>query len=185
MTNEKYEKYLNAFKPSDKLLEKHINDLKKSGIDEVTALELGFRTSVASDSWVVPIRNIENTETLGYVARYDNEAIEENKYPSKKKNTTPKYRLSPELRNSFFYPHIKSVNWLKIAKDSTLDIGMTEGIKKAIKLTLEGFPTIGLFATYGWIGKNQEEESKENGGLDNDELDSEEDESEDKENEEE
>lgn len=159
MNQESYEKYLNAFKPSDSLLARHLQDWLKSGIDEKTVREvLDVRTSVAGDSWVVPVWNIEHTKILGYVTRYDDAAIKENRYPSKETNETPKYRASPGLGNRFFYPHIKGTNWIAIAKDTAIDIGMTEGIKKAVKLTLEGLPTIGIFGTYSWLMKAKPEE---------------------------
>ena len=165
MINGSYEKYLSAFKPSEGLLGKHLHDWLRSGVDEKTAREeLGVRTSVAGDSWVIPVWNIEHTEILGYIARYDDAAIKENRYPSKEENETPKYRPSPELGNRFFYPHIKGTDWVAITKDPTIDIGITEGIKKAVKLTLEGLPSIGLFGTWSWLGRvKQEKGVKENG----------------------
>ena len=158
-----YKKYLSAFKPSDSLLARHLHDWLRSGVDEKTVREeLKVRTSVAGDSWVILVRNLENTKTLGCIARYDDAAIKENRYPSKKENETPKYRASSELGNRFFYPHIKGIDWVAIAKDPSIDIGMTEGIKKAVKLTLEGLPTIGLFGVYNWLGEPKEEEEETN-----------------------
>jgi len=162
MINNDYEKYLNAFKPSESLLARHLHDWLKSGVDEKTVREeLGVRTSVAGDSWVIPIWNLEHTEILGYIARYDDAAIKENRYPSKEENITPKYRASPGLGNRFFYPHIKGIDWVAISKDPSIDIGMSEGIQKAVKLTLEGLPTIGLFGPYNWLGKIDEHDNKE------------------------
>ena len=169
MINGNYEKYLSAFKPSEELLGKHLHDWLRSGVDEKTVREeLGVRTSVAGDSWVIAVWNIEHTEILGYIARYDDAAIKENRYPSTEENETPKYRPSSRLGNRFFYPHIKEIKWVDIAKDSAINIGMTEGIKKAVKLTLEGLPTIGLFGVWNWLGKikevkEQEKEQEENG----------------------
>lgn len=169
MNNENYEKYLNAFKPSGELLDRHLQDWLKSGVDEKTTREeLEVRTSIAGDSWVIAVWNLEHTEILGYITRYDDIAIKGNKYPSKEKNETPKYRASPGLGNRFFYPPIKGINWAAIVKDSSVDIGITEGIKKAVKLTLEGLPTIGLFGTWCWRGEvqidrnDQKEESEGN-----------------------
>ncbi len=153
-----YEKYLNAFKPSESLSDKHLNDWLKSGVDEKTARVC--RTSVAGDSWVVFVWDLWRKNGFGFIARYDNEAIEENRYPNKEENETPKYRLSPELGNRFYYPPIKGIDWAAIAKDPTIDIGITEGIKKAVKLTLEGLPTIGLFGVYNWLRKPNEEEKQ-------------------------
>lgn len=161
MNNKDYEKYLNAFKPSNSLLGKHLHDWLKSGVDEKTVREeVGVRTSVAGDSWVVPVWNIEHTKILGYVARYDEAAIKENRYPSKEENITPKYRASSGLGNRFFFPQVNGTDWLKIKDDPSIDIGMTEGIKKAVKLTLEGLPTIGLFGVYNWLEKLKTEEGK-------------------------
>ena len=163
MNNEDYKKYLSAFKPSEGLLAKHLHDWLKSGVDEKTVREvLEVRTSTAGDSWTIPVWNIEHTKILGYVARYDEVAIKENRYPSKEENITPKYRASPDLGNRFFFPNVNGTDWVAIAKDPSIDIGMTEGIKKAVKLTLEGLPTIGLFGVYNWLGKPEEEEEEEN-----------------------
>ncbi len=168
MINDDYEKYLNAFKPSESFLAKHLHDWLRSGVDEKTVREvLGVRTSVAGDSWVIPVWDLEHTKILGYIARYDDVAVKENRYPSKEENETPKYRPSPGLGNRFFYPHINGVNWFAISKDPTIDIGMTEGIKKAVKLTLEGLPTIGLSGVYNWLEKPKTEE--ENKGETNNE----------------
>lgn len=161
MNNQDYQRYLNAFKPSDSLLARHLHDWLKSGIDEKTVRELGVRTSVAGNSWVVPVWSIGHKKILGYVARYDEAAIKENRYPSKKENITPKYRASQGLGNRFFFPHINGTNWSKIKDDPSIDIGITEGIKKAVKLTIEGFPTIGLFGVYNWLEKSKGKKAEE------------------------
>ena len=153
--------YEKALIPGNELSEKHLKDWLRSGVPKKeVAHEVGVKTSLNSDSWVAPIWDLTKSKILGYRARYNNEVIETNKYPSSE-GSTPKYRPSKGLRNTFFYPHISGEPWEKISQDIKIAIGFTEGEKKATKATLEGLPTIGLFGVNNWVSKKEDSETKQ------------------------
>lgn len=154
----KLNNYDKALTPSNELNEIHLNDWLGSGIPAEVIHEIGVKTSLSSDSWNVQIWDIKKEKLLGVRTRYNKEAIEANKYPSSE-GSTPKYRPSEGLGNVFFYPHVNSLNWSEIAKDTSVRIFITEGEKKATKLTIEGYPCIGLFGVHCWLKKNESGES--------------------------
>jgi phage/plasmid-associated DNA primase len=144
--------YDDALIPSSRLLPKHRDILYKSGLEDVTIDAIGFISSLNGDSYLEPVKDIGNKITKGYRARYNEEAIKENKYSSKE-GSTPKYRPSKELKNTFYYPHLSSLNWEKIAKDKTVPIFITEGCKKAALLAQFGYAGLGIFGVYNWLIK--------------------------------
>ena len=146
--------YDKALTSSDKLLNKHLEDWYKSGIPKDIVEKLGIKSSLNGDSWVAPIWDLTKSKISGYRVRYNNDIIEANKYQSGE-GKTPKYRPSKGLRNTFFYPHINGKDWEKISQDTTIAVGITEGEKKATKVTLEGLPTIGLFGVNNWVCKKE------------------------------
>ncbi len=151
--------YEKALTPGETLLNQHLEEWYKSGIPEnVVREDIGIKSSLNGDSWIAPISDLTKTTILGYRARYDNEVIEANKYPSKE-DKTPKYRPSKGLRNTFFYPHINGKNWGKISQDIKIAVGFTEGEKKATKVTIEGLPCIGLFGVDNWVSKKEDSET--------------------------
>lgn len=152
--------YEKALTPSENLLDGHLQDWIKSGIPKEIVSEIDVRSSLNSDSWLTPILDIDKKKLLGHRARYNNEVIEANKYPSRD-DETPKYRPSKGLRNTFFYPHINEKNWEKISQDIKIAVGFTEGEKKAVKVTIEGLPTIGLFGVNNWVYKKEDSETSE------------------------
>ena len=142
--------------PSSRLEIRHLQDWLDSGIDELTVRELGVKTSLSGDSWVIPFWDIDKTEILSFRAKFDPEVVKSNKYPSRKKGSrTPKYISSSEFGNRFFYPHLKDVDWKRIAQDINMPIFITEGEKKATKLTVEGYPSIGLTGTDCWVRRRK------------------------------
>ncbi len=146
--------YEKALIPGNGLNEKHLKDWFRSQTPKEVVGEVGVKTSLNGDSWVVPIWNINKSKLLGHRARYTKEVIEANKYPSSE-GKTPKYRPSTGLRNVFFYPHVNGNNWQKISQNTNISIGITEGEKKAVKVTIEGLPTIGLFGVNNWVCKKE------------------------------
>lgn len=148
--------YEKALTPSDELSEKHQQELLKSGLSLETINELGVQSSLNNDAINFPVWDTRKKKIRGYRARYNNEVIKANKYPSKE-GKTPKYRPSEGLGNVFFFPHIGDINWSEIAQDVNVPIFKTEGEKKAAKLTQEGYPTIGLFGVNNWCKKEIKE----------------------------
>lgn len=142
--------YEKAFAPSKELNDNHLEDLLKSGLNAQTINESGVKSSLNGDSLVFPIWDINKKNIKGTRARYNKEVILANKYPSKDKNETPKYRPSNGLGNVLFFPHLAGVNCSDIAKDISIPIFITEGEKKALKLTQEGYFCLGLFGVNNW-----------------------------------
>ena len=152
--------YEKALTQNSKLLDKHLQDWFKSDIPKEMVNEIDVKSSLNGDSWLAPIWDINKSRLLGYRARYNNEVITSNKYPSSE-GKTPKYRPSKGLGNVFFYPHVNGNNWQKISQDTNIPVGITEGEKKATKVTIEGLPTIGLFGVNNWVCKKEDPETKE------------------------
>lgn len=155
--------YDKALTPSDELSDKHLQDLLKSGLDIETINEAGIKSSLNNDALVIPIWDIHKKILRGGRARYNDEVIEANKYSSSE-GKTPKYRPSEGLSNVLFFPHIKGINCVKIAEDISVPIFITEGEKKALKLTLEGYFCIGLFGVNNWVSKKIKKEKDVSGG---------------------
>ncbi len=146
--------YEKALTPNNVLNEKHLKDWLRSKVPKEVVHEVGAKTSLNGDSWVAPTWDINKSKLIGYRARYNNEIIASNKYPSNE-GKTPKYRPSKGLGNVFFFPHINRNNWQRISQDTSVSIGITEGEKKAVKVTIEGLPTIGLFGVNNWVCKKE------------------------------
>lgn len=157
--------YNDALIPSKRLLEKHIGVLYKSCLTNETINEIGFISSLNGDSYLEPIKDLSGKNIRGYRARYNEEVIKENKYPSKE-GFTPKYRPSENLGNAFFYPHLRTIkSWAEMASDTSIPIFFTEGGKKATLLAQEGYAAIGIFGVWNWRKKekvkNSDGEEKE------------------------
>lgn len=144
---------IKSFTPSKRLEKRHKEDWQKSGISMQSIRTLGVKTNETNDGWVVPVKDLKGNP-IGYRARYDEIAIRENRYPGSQKHT-PRYRSSSEMTNAFFYPHISSVNWEEIARNKNYPIYITEGEKKATRLTEEGFSSIGLFGVDCWLMRRE------------------------------
>ena len=141
--------YEKALMPGNELIKKHKDSCIQSGHTEKTIEELGVKSSLNYNSIIFPIWDINKKKIRGYRARYNDEVIKANKYPSREEET-PKYRPSEGLGNVFFFPHIGKINWSEIAQNPKVPIFITEGEKKAAKLTQEGYPAIGLFGVNNW-----------------------------------
>lgn len=163
--------YDKALTPGSELLKKHRDVLYKSDLKDVTIDEIGFLSSLNADSYLEPIKDLSGKNIIGYRARYNEEAIKENKYPSKE-GFTPKYRPNENLGNAFFYPHLNTLKpWTQIAKDITTPIFITEGGKKAALLAQYGYACIGIFGVWNWktkkkVKNNQDEDEEQSLPID-------------------
>ena len=142
-----------AHTPSFELEERHLQDWLSSGLNEKTVQELGVRSSLNGDTWIIPIWDIGKIQIHGYRVRYNDEVISANKYPHRN-GRVPKYR-SYRIPNHFFYPHPQNTLWTRVARDTSIPIFITEGGKKAAKLTLEDYPAIGLFGVDCWMKRKE------------------------------
>ncbi len=142
------------FALSSTLRQDHLEDLLKSGLSRNTIERLGVTTSLSNNSWIIPIWDIRKNEVLGYRAKYDREALDKNQCPGRTgRGHIKRYRALTKLGNRLFYPHVGKIPWTKIASDRNFPIFITEGEKKAAKLTQEDYYTIGLFGVDAWLHK--------------------------------
>lgn len=142
--------YDKALTPGMVLLEEHRKTLYGSRLVDETINEIGFISSSNSDSYLEPIKDLSGKNIRGYRARYNEEVIRKNKYPSKEE-CTPKYRPSKDLGNAFFYPHLSSIkSWVEISKDLSVPIYITEGVKKAALLAQQGYAAVGILGVWNW-----------------------------------
>lgn len=136
--------------PSRTLSLAHSQLLRRSGIDCQTAKALGVRTSQSGRSYVIPLTNHHGDQS-GSLVRFDG-----NDYRDRagrvRKFLTMGHQGSTVPR--VYYPDTKSLNWAKVINNIYKPIYITEGPKKAISLSKEGYSCIGLLGTNHGIHKS-------------------------------
>ena len=125
-----------------KLQENHLQDLKSSGLRDETIEELGFYSGTAP----------EVKDILGFIVGpgliipYPGTGFHRVKPDSPPPQFNAKY-LSPKgsLNRLYVPPTVRP-----IFDDPSQSISITEGEKKAVKATQEGFPTVGIAGVWGF-----------------------------------
>lgn len=143
--------------PRERLLPQHLEDLKRSGLNEDTIRRCGFQSITRPESiakWLkwktyngrlgpclgIPFFDL-NGKRNGYVRlKPDNPRTGKNGKPNK-------YESPVGTGNRAYFPP----DTVEAIRSPLQPLIITEGEKKAAKATQEGFPCIGLVGVYGWI----------------------------------
>jgi P4 family phage/plasmid primase-like protien len=133
----------------------HLVDLRSSGLTDKTIRAAGFRSLTA-----VEVRQILNGRNVGPGLEIPYPAADGVAAFSRVKPDTPvagkdgktaKYLTVSGAGNRLFVPTNIAVG---VCDDPTVDLWITEGEKKALKATQEGFPTLGLAGVWSWRTKD-------------------------------
>jgi P4 family phage/plasmid primase-like protien len=139
----------------------HLADLRSSGLTDKTIRDAGFRSLTA-----VEVRQILNGRNVGPGLEIPYPAADGVAAFSRVKPDTPvagrdgktaKYLTVAGAGNRLFVPTNIAV---EVCDDPTVNLWITEGEKKALKATQEGFPTLGLAGVWSWKTKGQDGQTR-------------------------
>lgn len=147
-----------------KLLPHHLADLRLSGLSDETIAACGFYSESDPEAvakllrWkypakalgpclCIPFINPKNGNLVKGYVRVKPDKPRAGK--GKKKGKTNKYESPVGLSSCPYLPH----GVIPVLDDSTAELFITEGEKKAAKATQDGFKTIGLVGVYGFQKK--------------------------------
>lgn len=134
------------------LCEAHLADLRKSGLSDETIAASGFY-SESDDKKLSAILNSKYSKRLGpaLVITFPDPdgAVSYRRVkpslPRTWRGKLVKYESPKGMKNRAYIPPSVLGQLLELA-----ELVLTEGEKKALKATQEGFPTIGLIGVWGW-----------------------------------
>lgn len=146
----------NQLEALDVILTKaNYEDLRKSGLSDETIIQHGIRSLAASEARVILKRKTE--VGTGYVIPYTNKGGGfmdgvvnfrlDKPLPSPDMGKKPRKYIRPVGSNARLY--IPFPTW-KILDDIIIPLIITEGEKKVLKATQEGFYSIGISGVWNW-----------------------------------
>ena len=138
------------------LLPHHIEDLYGSGLSEATVKAAGFRSAASED-----VRRILKRQDVGAALEIPYPVLngqapfyrfKPDQPPEDGRGRPCKYLTAANAGNRLYIPANLPANTLS---DTACPLLITEGEKKALKATQEGFPCIGLAGVWCWKGKDK------------------------------
>jgi hypothetical protein len=153
---------LNGQAPPPGLSERHVADLRASGLSDETIRQCRLSTTADADRISLRLRWNRSAARLGECLEFpycglDGKGAAYFRYKpdrprADKDGKTIKYESPVGLSNRPYFPPVA----LPAIKDPAAPLIVTEGEKKAIKATQEGFPTVGFVGVYGWQKKRED-----------------------------
>lgn len=130
-------------------------DLALSGLDKPTIVKrLGLSKVLGVDE----IRDLTGLEqqAVGYEIPYytiEGKKLKHSRWKviSVSEDIPLKYYQEPKTIPRLYFPPL--INWLDVAKDTSVRLVITEGEKKAAKACLDGMPCFGLGGVWNWKSK--------------------------------
>jgi hypothetical protein len=152
----------NGHAPPPGLSERHVADLRSSGLSDDTIRQCRLSTTADADRISLRLRWNRSAARLGECLEFpycglDGKGAGYFRYKpdrprADKDGKAIKYESPVGLSNRPYFPPVA----LPAIKDPAAPLILTEGEKKAIKATQEGFPTVGLVGVYGWHKKRED-----------------------------
>lgn len=137
-----------------------LEDIARSGLTEKDAKALGLTPLtpeyilettefVAEGGYSIPYYSLSKRATGFFRVRILGGAA--TKFARKDIKYYQPAKTLPEL----YIPHMPGVSWLDVAKSTAARVYITEGEKKAARLTKCGLPTLGLGGVWSWKSKKK------------------------------
>ena len=146
--------------PAALLRPHHLEDLRRSGLSDETLAAAGIRSQSAGN-----VRTVLRRKDVGASLEFPYPPLEGRAQFSRFKPDTPpldkdgksaKYLTAKGAGNRLYVPANLPP---EVLKDAGVPLGFTEGEKKALKATQEGFPCLGLAGVWCWKTKGPDGKS--------------------------
>jgi hypothetical protein len=130
------------------LSSEHYEDLKQSGLEDKTIARLAFGDVLRRQ---ITIPQIQSAYRIPYFSMEGTE-IQYERWrlfpPVTRNGSTQKYHQKAGTQPHLYLPPL--FDWAKIAPDTSLSVGITEGEKKAASACQRGYCTLGIAGVWNW-----------------------------------
>lgn len=137
-----------------------IDDLRRSGLDaaDAAAMCIVYDAAFIPLGSTVPVRayHIPYFDLAGKLTSFYRVRLLDPWTPKGEKKPR-KYTQPGGTTAHLYFPPVPGLDWRKIAKDTTKEIAITEGEKKAYALCKIGVPCIGLGGVWNWLTREDED----------------------------
>lgn len=136
----------------------HLQDLRKSGLSDVTISRLGFKAVTPQDIKLIGVEtaySIPYFDIEGRVNGFSRQRL----FPARKTGDghTQKYSQPAGSATHLYLPSL--IDWRALSKDATKPLVITEGEKKAAKGCQEGLAIIATAGVWSWRSRIEGGES--------------------------